>query len=90
MANSVSVVDQLILRLFQCQKSFLTWIRLHDSDFNPSVSFFRLSQRIANPVYYASLLGLDQVLYKLVNDDTFELMGSKMINARGGNSGNVL
>ena len=59
-ANLASTLDTLILRLFQQKESFLTWIKLHDMD-------YQASGVRGNPLYYASLLGLEQVLHGLLN-----------------------
>ena len=91
-ADPFSSVDPFILRLFQCQNSFLTWIRLHDPDRHRSaaVDLSRPSHSIPNPIYYASLLGLDQILYDLTNDGKSESEVSKKINDQGGRFGNAL
>ena len=62
-ADSASILDTLILRLFQQKESFMTWINLHDVE-NPDKN-----NRASSPhaIYYASLLGLDQALHELLN-----------------------
>ena len=59
-ADSASILDTLILRLFQQDKSFEKWVDLHDMDDGG------VTNR-GNPLYYASLLGLEQVLHGLLN-----------------------
>ena len=56
--------DTLISRLFQHKESFKTWIELHDVDETQNSYSYALR---ASPVYYASLLGLEQTLYELLN-----------------------
>ena len=63
MAHPASILDTLILRLFQQKESFMTWINLHDVD-NP-LGYERIISPL--PTYYASLLGLDQPLHELLN-----------------------
>ena len=55
----------LISRLFQHKDSFKTWIELHDID-DPK-EMYRGELRTTSPVYYASLLGLEQTLFDLLN-----------------------
>jgi len=94
-----SKLVNLALKLFQRQETFLTWIRLHDTDrpWHTRDHFNRVLDNIAAPVYYASLLGLDQVLYELINTGQLESMApistskaSELINAQGGHYGNAL
>ena len=96
---SDSKLVNLALKLFQRQETFLTWVRLHDIDrpwrTRDQINLFM--DHIAAPVYYASLLGLDQVLYELINTGQPESMApistskaSKIINAQGGEYGNAL
>ena len=59
-AHPASILDTLILRLFQQEKSFEKWVDLHDMDGGG------VTNR-GNPLYYASLLGLEQVLHGLLN-----------------------
>ena len=60
-------IDSLIVKLFQNQHSFVTWVKLHDMDMSwkIDIDFSRSVSTIASPVYYASLLGLDQTLFDL-------------------------
>ncbi|KAL9124786.1 MAG: hypothetical protein Q9175_008178, partial [Cornicularia normoerica] len=99
-------LDDYILRLFQCQGSFTTWVKIHDKDRdrtrNPSSGFDRPLDDIPSPIYYASLLGLDQVLHELIHTEELETtevlalsIGSKSkvaekVNAHGGYYGNAL
>jgi hypothetical protein len=69
-ADMTQRLDALILRIFQQhQGSFYTWVKLHNADMPwiRDVDFSLKSSRIASPAYYASLLGLDRVLYGLIN-----------------------
>ena len=62
-ANPASILDTLVSRLFKQKESFVTWVKLHDVDYtreNGSASF-------PIPIYYASLLGLDQTVHDLLN-----------------------
>ncbi|KAL9577314.1 MAG: hypothetical protein Q9203_007513 [Teloschistes exilis] len=67
--NPTPRLESLIANLFDRQQSFATWVRLHDMDRpgGPFINFSRRLDTIATPVYYASLLGLDWVLSKLIN-----------------------
>ena len=75
-ANPASELNALILRLFQQKESFMTWIRLHNVD-NPQ-DYYDLPHYAVTPVYYASLLGLDQALHELLNTKQGE--GSSMVS----------
>ena len=55
----------LISRLFQHRESFKTWIELHNMD-DPRNTYHNRF-RTTSPIYYASLLGLEQTLYELLN-----------------------
>ncbi len=97
-------LEDSILKLFQRQDSFATWVKLHDIDrpWDTSIDFRRELDDIPAPVYYASLLGLDQALHDLVNSEKLESTTipalppapasnvSKKINAQGGQYGNAL
>ena len=94
-----SKLVNLALKLFQRQETFLTWVRLHDIDrpWHTRDRFNLVLDDIAAPVYYASLLGFDQVLYELINTGQLESMApistskaSELINAHGGHYGNAL
>ena len=97
-ASLAKDLNKLILRLFRCQNSFVTWIRLHDPDPLSDITYgYDLTDRIGrsldsipNPVYYASLLGLDQTLLALISISQDETVVSKPINAQGGDLGNAL
>ena len=89
--DHASRIESLIVRLFQNQHSFVTWVKLHDMDkpWGKNVNFRRPLGTIASPVYYASLLGLDQTLLDLNNIGQAE--GVKIdVNTQGGRYGNVL
>ena len=97
-------LKDFILKLFQRQDSFATWVKLHDMDrpWNASITFRRALNDIPAPVYYASLLGLDQVLHDIINSEQLEGITmpalslestsnlSKKINTQGGYYGNAL
>jgi len=82
-----SKLVNLALKLFQRQETFLMWVRLHNIDRGRRTrdQFNLTLDQIAAPVYYASLLGHDQVLYELITSKA-----SKLINAQGGYYGNAL
>lgn len=66
--HQISKLDGLILELFQNRCSFISWIQLHDPDDSRSQHNFLLSSdHIAGPIYYASLLGLGQILRQLID-----------------------
>ena len=95
-------LDDLILTLFQNRHAFTTSVKLCNMDaFRPTVLRFDLrSDQIASPVYYASLLGLDQILPALIDNkqegDLTVSAQSKMstssrdLNAQNGLFGNAL
>ena len=97
-ASLAREVNEFILKLFRCQNSFVTWIRLDDPDGHSDLVFrdelrSRISRsldRIPNPIYYASLLGLNQTLRALISVSQDESEMSKQINANGGDLGNAL
>ena len=84
-------LNSLIVRLLQCQHSFVTWVMLHDMDsiWRTYIDFSRRSETIVAPVYYASLLGLDEALLELIS---IGQVGSTIVdvNAQGGRYGNAL
>ena len=102
--NSAPELNDFILKLFQHQDSFATWVKLHDMDqpWQTFIDFSRELSKIAAPVYYASLLGLDQALSELINSEQIESKTipalslastfriPKQINAQGGHYGNAL
>ena len=85
-------LDDCILRLFQSQDSFVTWIKIHDPDRNRGSPIYhnRSLDSIPSPVYYASLLGLDQTLHELIKNWQSNSDVSEQINAQGGRHGNAL
>ena len=95
-------LDDLILTLFQNRHAFTTSVKLCNMDaFRPTVLRFDLrSDQIASPVYYASLLGLDQILPALIDnkqegDLTISAQStmstsSRDVNAQNGLFGNAL
>lgn len=92
--SATSLLDDLALRMFRDrQGSYSTWVKLHDVDkpWDQYVNFERDSNSIANPLYYASLLGFDKIVRELLNtcqDDTAE--NQSLINTQGGLYGNAL
>ena len=101
MAKNAPKVDDCILRLFQRQRSFTTWVMLHDIDkyWITAIDFSRTVNDIASPIYYASLLGLEQTLLELIQTDQSQdittsaastSMVSKKLNAQGGYYANAL
>ena len=103
-AHHIPGLEESILNLFQHQNSFVTWVKLHDVDTpwrNP-INLHRSLEDIPAPVYYASLLGIDQILHKLINNEELEITTipapslastsnvSKRVNAQGGRHGHVL
>ena len=73
-ADTASDLNTLIVRLFQQKESFMTWVKLYDVDdpdsygrFDATSDVASTSSNAANPVYYASLLGLNQALHDLLN-----------------------
>jgi ankyrin repeat protein len=102
-AQRPSEVNAQILKLFQQQDSFTTWVRLHEID--SGLGFWRNdldcpSDLAVTPVYCASYLGLNQVLLNLIdgkeeNNRTFGVVpytsrGVQLIDAKGGKYGNPL
>lgn len=56
-------VNDLIVKLFQCQNSLETCLSLYDL----APMYLKYSKVLGNPMYYAGFLGLDQILHKLIN-----------------------
>ena len=94
-------LDNLILTLFQSRHAFTNSVKLYDMDSSQIrvLTFGRGSDEIASSVYYASLLGLDQILPVLINDKqegdstlSAQSIASTFssINAQGGEYGNAL
>ena len=87
--NPASVLDDCILRLFERRDLLVAWIEIHDPDeggYIPTGS----PDDVPDSVYYASLMGLEQTLHKLVNNGQSEPLVAKRINAQGGRYGNAL
>ena len=79
-----SSVFVLMMKLLTNENSaFLNWVRLCDIDNYYSVNLQKQRVEIANPLYYASLAGLTEASYVLLE------MGAD-INAWGGYYGNAL
>ena len=78
--NPTSRLDTCILRLFQSQTLFATWVRLHDVEKADGPDFCipynknhsRQQELIPTPIYFASLLGLDKVLHELLRFEQVE------------------
>jgi ankyrin repeat domain-containing protein 50 len=91
--GATSRLDGLILRLFQQQDSFYTWVKLQNPD-RPWVTRVDLSldsSHIASPVYYASLLGFDIVLHELISICQEHASEERdLINAQDGTYDNAL
>ena len=96
-ASLATSLNGFILRLFRCQNSFATWIKVYDPD--PQADYYRPKliirigrslDSIPDPIYYASLLGLDQTLRALISISHDESEVSERINAEGGGLGNAL
>lgn len=73
-AKNVPELDDCILKLFQHQRSFETWAMLHDMDhpWKNTIDFSRRLDQVASPIFYASLLGLDQTLLELTHTNRSE------------------
>lgn len=84
--NSAPVLDDYILKLFERRDLFVAWIGLH----NPDLGGYSSPDDIPDPVYYASLMGLEQTLNELLNNGQSEPLAAKRINAKGGRYGNAL
>ncbi|KAJ5704127.1 hypothetical protein N7493_011265 [Penicillium malachiteum] len=90
-------VQKLALELFEGEtKAFVSWIRLHDMEFQfsyggpPLTLYQNLHRRvvdIAGPLYYAALLGLEFVLNSILSAGS-EL--SEAVNVQSGNCGTAL
>ncbi|RMZ92142.1 hypothetical protein DV736_g628, partial [Chaetothyriales sp. CBS 134916] len=86
-------LDRLILALFQePQEIFFTWVKLHDPEmpWNTRVNLSLDSAHIAAPVYYASLLGLNRVVYELIEVCLHANQRRDLVNVQGGRYGNAL
>jgi ankyrin repeat protein len=62
-AERPQALNSSISKLFHRQDSFRAWLALYDLDYDSST---KESKMAGSPVYYASLLGLEQVLYGLI------------------------
>ncbi|EAU37833.1 conserved hypothetical protein [Aspergillus terreus NIH2624] len=86
-------VEPFVLRLFKDEMmAFITWIRLHDMD-RPQLNrpdYDRPMTKIASPIYYAALLGLEFVLNSILRAHTDNSKVSEIVNAKGGSHGNAL
>ena len=97
-ASLATTLNEFILRLFRRQNSFATWIKLDDPDLLADLHYGhdlirrigRSLDSIPDPIYYASLLGLDQTLLALISIWQDESEVSKEINAKGGDLRNAL
>ena len=78
-------LDSLIVKLFQRRRSFVTWLMLYDMDqpLDTSIDFTRKLETIAAPVYYTSILGLDQALLELISKGQVTSTTAE-VNAQGG------
>ena len=85
-------LDALIVKVFQNQYSFINWVKLYDMDqpsWKASIDISRELDTVATPVYYASLLGLNQALLELIGNRQIGSMSAD-VNAQGGYHGNAL
>ncbi|KAG2413226.1 hypothetical protein HFD88_002415 [Aspergillus terreus] len=86
-------VELFVLRLFKDEMmAFITWIRLHDID-RPWLNrpdYVLPMTRIASPIYYAALLGLEFVLNSLLPLHTENPKLSETVDAPGGSYGHAL
>jgi ankyrin repeat protein len=85
-------IEQLVLKLFNGNaKSFVTWIRLHDMD-RPGkidVHYDRRVASMASPLYYAALLGLEDVLNGILATNTGDASIMEALNDQAGQYGNA-
>ena len=104
LTNPAPLIETLIVNLFRRQHSFAIWVKLYDMD-NPYGRSMHSDGRggeIGPPVYYASLLGLNHTLSKLLEEarggnvtmSTLSLASipsiSKLVNTKGGRCDNPL
>ncbi|KAL9636266.1 MAG: hypothetical protein Q9164_002929 [Protoblastenia rupestris] len=83
-AESAFKLDTLILSLFQNRQSFAVWVKLHDvdRDSDDEIDFDQQIDKVLSPIYYASLLGLEETLSILVNEHPV-IAVSEQIKAQG-------
>ncbi len=68
-------------------------MKIHDPDeplWKRKVDFSRDPSSIASPAYYASLLGLHEVLHELIDACQGSWEKKNLVNAQGGEYGNAL
>lgn len=84
-ADSASKLQSLIVSLFRNRQSFAVWIKLHDidRDSHDEIDFDEQTDKISSPIYYASLLGLEDTMSVLVNELP-AITISEQIRAQGG------
>ena len=100
-----SKLDELAVCLFAHQKDgFHNWVRLHNVEYRltTSMELEKESKEMASPLYYACLLGFDQIVERLIDANAAEedVRSSRiadplrkvadMVNAPGGVFGNAL
>jgi ankyrin repeat protein len=83
-------VQQQTLRLFQSVEKFESWVSIWNVD-----DYYgrKPAGVVSSPVYYASLLGLYELLSRLLSGNTLTLSEetvSRLVNAQGGEYGNAL
>lgn len=86
-------VEGLVLRLFKDQKeSFLTWVRLRDvaSEWYLRVNLTLAMEDIPSPLYYAVLLGFENILSGLIASLGEETKINAAVNKQAGYLGNAL
>jgi ankyrin repeat protein len=90
-AASANELEALVPTLFQNRQAFITWVRLHDVDNNwdNRINFDLQPDKIATPIYYASLLGLEQTLSILISEQSNTAI-FEQVNTQGGRYGNAL
>lgn len=90
---------QLVLSFFQNPLAFDHWLRWYNPDAQPDQytdsSVHYDTGDFPSPAYYAALLGLDEILFSLVQDSASRAGGGgggieELINSRSGRYGNAL
>ncbi|KAJ5781180.1 hypothetical protein N7457_006340 [Penicillium paradoxum] len=92
-SDEQQIVEELVLRLLEDQSDALvTWVRLHDPDqaFEGFMVFNVRKQDLASPIYYATVMGLQSILGRLLTGSYHGASLSKAINARRRRSGTAL